>query len=78
MNGELRYYNADYAVFLMRLKEARKASGLRQTEVAERMGRAQSWVSKIEAGELRVDFIELVYLARLYGQSLSYFEPPAH
>ena len=78
MNGELRYYNADYAVFLERLKEARRMAGLRQADVADRMGRAQSWVSKIESGELRVDFVELVYLSRLYSQPLSFFEPPTH
>jgi transcriptional regulator with XRE-family HTH domain len=48
---------------------------LRQSDVAAYMGRAQSWVSKIESGELRVDFVELVYLARFYKQALTFFEP---
>ena len=75
VEGALQHYDEDYAYFLERLREARKSSGLRQTDVAERMGRVQSWVSKIEMGELRVDFIELVHLARLYHKPLTFFEP---
>lgn len=75
--GELDSYDADYKVFLAKLKEARSLSGLRQADVAQRVGRAQSWVSKIESGELRVDFVELVHLARIYDRPLGFFEPPA-
>jgi len=74
--GVLNHYDADYKVFLAMLKEAHTLVGLRQADVALVIGRAQSWVSKIESGELRVDFIELVHLARVYGQPLGFFEPP--
>lgn len=77
MPGELQYYDRDYDVFLRKLRDARLAVGLRQIDVAVHLGRNQSWVSKIEVGELRVDFVELVYLARLYKQPLSFFEPPS-
>lgn len=76
MDGELRHYDGDYSIFLGRLRDARSAAGLRQSDVAAHMGRQQSWVSKIESGELRVDFIELAYLARLYKRPITYFEPP--
>lgn len=71
--GALSHYNADYAEFLLCLRQARKDAGLRQSDVATRMGRVQSWVSKIESGELRVDFVEMVYLSRIYGKVLADF-----
>ena len=61
------------AVFVKRLKKARMEAGLTQAEVAEELGCSQSWVSKIELGELRVEAIWLNKLAKLYGKSVSYF-----
>lgn len=46
------------------LVEARKAAGLRQADVAERIGRNQSHVSLVEMGQRRVDVIEFLELAR--------------
>lgn len=43
------------------LLEAREVAGLSQTEVAAKLGRAQTFVSKYELGERRLDVIE--YLA---------------
>jgi transcriptional regulator with XRE-family HTH domain len=48
------------------LVAARDRADLRQTEVAERLGRSQTWVSRIEAGERRIDVVELYLLARLF------------
>jgi hypothetical protein len=39
------------------------------------MSRPQSFVSKAESGERRVDFIELRHLAKIYKKPLSFFEP---
>lgn len=41
------------------LRDTRVAQGLTQVEVARRLGRAQSYVSRIESGKLRVDVMEL-------------------
>jgi hypothetical protein len=41
---------------------------------AQALGRAQSYVSKCESGERRVDIVELREFARLYRKDLSFFE----
>ena len=55
------------------LQEARKASGLRQHEVAERLEVARTTVVAIEKGERRVRAGELIQLAALYGRSVAEF-----
>lgn len=49
------------------LIEKRKAAGLTQAEVAERLGRYQSYIANIETGQRRVDVVELVELAAAIG-----------
>lgn len=61
------------AGFIKKLKKARMEAGLTQLQVADKLGASQSWVSKIELGELRVEAIWLNRLAKLYGKSVSYF-----
>lgn len=43
---------------------ARKKAGLTQAEVAELLGRPQSFVAKYEGGERRLDVMELIQVAR--------------
>jgi transcriptional regulator with XRE-family HTH domain len=52
-------------------------AGLTQVEVARMMGRPQSFISKIETQERRVDFLELQVLAEICGKSPSYYEDPS-
>jgi len=66
-------YTKKYELFLERLKQARKEKGLTQVEVANSLGKQQSYVTKCESGERRVDVIELAEFARLYGKPLDYF-----
>ena len=42
------------------LKEARLDRKLRQVDVAESLGRPQSYVAKVESGERTLDFIEVL------------------
>jgi transcriptional regulator with XRE-family HTH domain len=56
-------YRYRYAQFLGRLKQARVEAALTQVEVAKKLDRPQSFVSKIESGERRVDIVELNELA---------------
>jgi len=62
-----------YRAFIDRLRQARLDSGLTQVEIARRVGRPQTWVSKCELGERRVDFVELEDWAAACGKPLTYF-----
>jgi transcriptional regulator with XRE-family HTH domain len=44
---------------------ARKKAKLTQAEVAERLGRPQSFVAKYEGGERRLDVVEFIEVARV-------------
>jgi len=63
-----------YERLLKKLRKARDEAGLTQAQVAKALGRPQSFTSKIESGERRLDFVELQELASLYGKPLTYFE----
>lgn len=59
-------YSAEYGLLLDRLRKAREKAGLTQEEIASRLGVTQSFVSKCERGERRLDLIE----ARAWSQAL--------
>ncbi len=73
VNPKDKTYQRAYRRFLARLVEARRQSGLTQVEVAKRLGRPHSFISKCELGERRVDFVELQQLAKIYRKDLSFF-----
>lgn len=47
------------------LSAARKKAGLTQQQLAEMLGRPQSFVAKYELGERRVDVIEFLAIAKI-------------
>ena len=58
--GETRAYEALRAV----LKRTRKQCGLTQVALAARLDKPQSYVSKYESGERRLDIIEFFTIAQ--------------
>jgi transcriptional regulator with XRE-family HTH domain len=52
-----------YRVLLKTLVEARKSKMLSQADLAETLGRVQTFVSKYERGERRLDVIEFIEVA---------------
>lgn len=56
-----------YEAAIRAIVAARKSKGLSQREVAERLGKPRSFVSKIENRERRIDIVEFVALARALG-----------
>lgn len=63
-----------YKELAHRLKTARLDANLKQEEVAEIIEKPQSFVSRLESGDRRIDVVELAHLARLYGKQLNFFE----
>jgi transcriptional regulator with XRE-family HTH domain len=49
------------------LKVQRKAAGLTQTVVAERLGKPPSYVAKYEGGDRRLDLLEFLDVAAAIG-----------
>lgn len=66
-------YSKEYRVVLVRLKNARIKSGLTQKDVAKIIGKPQSYISKCESGERRLDVTELNRLAKIYKKPLTFF-----
>ena len=57
-------FTPTYARFRELLIEARESVGLTQAQLAERLGRPQSYVSKFERGERRLDVVEFFEIAK--------------
>ena len=55
------------------LKEVRESAGLRQQDVANSLNQPQSFVSKYETGERRLDLLELEQVCEACGLGLSEF-----
>jgi transcriptional regulator with XRE-family HTH domain len=66
-------FQKTYDALLQRLIKAREEAGLSQREVSEQMGMAHSFLSKCETGDRRIDLMEFLQLARLYGRSPQFF-----
>ncbi len=60
-------YSEEYQLVINALKNARKARGITQAQLAEALGKPQSFIAKVESGERRLDVVEFVHLARLVG-----------
>ena len=57
----------EYDLFLKILIESRKESGVGQRELGKKLDRTQSYVSKLERGDQRMDVIELVQYCAAIG-----------
>jgi transcriptional regulator with XRE-family HTH domain len=55
------------------LRQVRAEAGLRQADLAQRLGQPQSFVSKYESGERRLDVLELRTICLAIGISLEEF-----
>ncbi len=58
---------------LKQLREVRLEAGLKQAELAKRLGKPQSFVSKYESGERRLDLLDLEDVCAAIGLPVSDF-----
>lgn len=65
-----------YMEFVARLRAARKLKGCSQSELADTLRKPQSYVSKIETSERRIDVIEAARWCAALGTSLDQVLPP--
>ncbi|MFN0277677.1 MAG: helix-turn-helix domain-containing protein [Pyrinomonadaceae bacterium] len=56
---EKSIYSEAYSCFITELRNARVQASLTQEQVARRLGQTQSFISKVERGERRIDIVEL-------------------
>jgi len=71
MNNDV--YTNEYKEIINRLKKARTEAGLSQQDVADKLGKPQSYVSKIESGERRLDVVEIKKFAAVYKKDIAFF-----
>lgn len=48
-------------------------AGLEQGDVATKIGKTQSYVSKVESGDIKVDLYTLTQLAKVLKKPIGYF-----
>lgn len=60
-------FTAEYEAFLHSLISARKTAAMTQRELATLLGKPQSFVSKYERRERRLDVVEFVKIAKVIG-----------
>jgi transcriptional regulator with XRE-family HTH domain len=66
-------FSKDHRILIERLKKAREEAGLDQLDVAKKLKKSQSYVSKIESGQRRVDIVQLKELAGIYKKDIYFF-----
>lgn len=64
-------WTKEYAVFIKKLRQARLDASLKQIDVAKKLKRPQSYISRVESGEYRLDIIEVKVFAKLYKKNIN-------
>lgn len=66
-------YSKEQKHLVCQLIKARQEAGLSQIQVAEVLERTQSYISKIESGQRRIDVVQLKQFSEIYGKPLDFF-----
>jgi transcriptional regulator with XRE-family HTH domain len=66
-------YSQKREELLERLRLARLESGLTQVEASKKLKKPQSYISKIERGERKIEAVELGDFANIYKKRVGYF-----
>ena len=68
---EKSIYTTEYGVLVELLRELREKADVSQVEMAERLATSQSFVTKYERGERRLDVIQLRTICRALDRPLA-------
>ena len=60
-------FTPEHATFVRLLVEARKAAGLNQSDLAKRLGTYRNFISQYEAGQRRLDIIQIIRICQAIG-----------
>lgn len=66
-------YTKSHRHLVSQLVKARRQARLKQEEVAKKLGRTQSYISKLESGQRRIDIVQLKEFAETYKKKLDFF-----
>lgn len=66
-------YSREHKCLIEKLKQARKDKGLDQKQVAVLLGVSQSYISKAESGQRRIDVVQLKQFSKIYKKNINYF-----
>jgi len=66
-------YSKDHKFVVEQLKKARIEAGLDQEKAAELLGKTQSYISKVESGQRRIDIVQLKEFAKTYKKEVGFF-----
>lgn len=66
-------YTREHGQFVALLRETREEQGFTQVRLAKVLGKSQSFISKWERGEVRLDIIQLRIICHALGITLQEF-----
>lgn len=66
-------YSKDHRNVALQIKKARLESNLSQQQAANILNKTQSYISKVESGQRRMDIAEIKQFAKAYKKDVSFF-----
>ncbi len=66
-------YSKDHINLAKQLKLARIEANLDQKEVAKILNKTQSYISKIESGQRKIDIVQIKIFAEIYKKNVNFF-----
>ena len=66
-------YTSDHRILVQKLRQARIESGFDQKYAAKLLNKSQSYISKIESGQRKIEIFQLKSFAEIYKKNIEYF-----